>query len=148
MNPIGIRRMQMLDIEAVMKVEQASFSTPWSQQAFESELKNELTYYLVLCEGRKIIGYAGMWIIVDEAHVTNVAVLPEYRGRGLGEKLMSSLKEAAAARGAASMTLEVRPSNRAARSLYEKLGFVRCGLRRNYYTDTAEDALIMWCRRL
>lgn len=148
MNQVCIRRMQTLDIEAVLKVEQASFSTPWSQQAFESEMKNELTCYLVLCEDKKVIGYAGMWIIVDEAHVTNVAVLPAYRGRGLGEKLMFALKETAAARGAVSMTLEVRPSNQTAQNLYEKLGFVRCGARRNYYADTSEDAVIMWCHHL
>jgi ribosomal-protein-alanine N-acetyltransferase len=101
-----------------------------------------------MVEAGKIIGYAGMWLIVDEAHVTNVAILPAYRGKRLGEKLMSALLEHAKNRGAVRMTLEVRASNTVAQGLYSKFGFTSQGRRRNYYMDTKEDALIMWCEKL
>ncbi len=148
MTSIMIRRMNTLDIDGVLAVEQQAFTTPWSREGFVDEMRNELAYYLVLVDGGKIIGYAGMWLIVDEAHVTNVAVLKEYRGKKLGEKLMSTLLEHAKNRGALRMTLEVRVSNEVAQGLYHKFGFTSQGRRRNYYTDTNEDALIMWCERL
>jgi ribosomal-protein-alanine N-acetyltransferase len=140
--------MNTLDIDGVLAVEQQSFTTPWSREGFVNEMNNELSYYLVMVEAGKIIGYAGMWLIVDEAHVTNVAVLPTYRGKRLGEKLMSALLEHAKNRGAVRMTLEVRASNMVAQGLYSKFGFTSQGRRRNYYTDTKEDALIMWCEKL
>ena len=148
MTVMMVRRMNMLDIDGVLAVEQQSFTTPWSREGFVNEMKNELSYYLVMVEAGKIIGYAGMWLIVDEAHVTNVAVLPTYRGKRLGEKLMSALLEHAKNRGAVRMTLEVRASNTVAQGLYSKFGFTSQGRRRNYYTDTKEDALIMWCEKL
>lgn len=145
MNEILIRRMHIGDMDEVMEVEQASFITPWSRVAFEGEITdNDLACYLVLVDGVRVVGYAGMWIIIDEAHITNVALLPEYRGRGLGEKLMIALMAEARGRGAKSITLEVRASNSPAKRLYAKLGFICCGVRRQYYTDTKEDALIMW----
>jgi ribosomal-protein-alanine N-acetyltransferase len=143
-----IRRMNEMDIDSVLVVEQQSFTTPWSREGFVNEMKNELSQYLVLVHDGKIIGYAGMWIIVDEAHVTNVAILNEYRGQKLGEQLMTALIERAKERGALSMTLEVRESNRVAQGLYAKFGFVSRGVRRKYYTDTQEDALVMWCDQL
>jgi ribosomal-protein-alanine N-acetyltransferase len=148
MNSFIVRRMNALDIDGVLAVEQRSFTTPWSREGFVNEMNNELAYYLVLVEAGNIIGYAGMWLIVDEAHVTNVAVLPEYQGKKLGEKLMSALLEHAKNRGAIRMTLEVRASNKIAQGLYSKFGFTSQGRRRNYYTDTKEDALIMWCESL
>lgn len=151
MNNILLRRMIGLDIEGVFKVEVASFTTPWSKGAFESEIyDNELTYYLVAVdtESKEVIGYAGMWIIVDEAHITNIAIMPEFRGQGLGEKVLKGLMSEAKARGATSMTLEVRRSNVIAQRLYNKLGFTKRGVRPKYYTDTKEDALIMWCDAL
>jgi len=148
MTVMMVRRMNTLDIDGVLAVEQQSFTTPWSREGFVNEMKNELSYYLVMVEAGKIIGYAGMWLIVDEAHVTNVAVLPTYRGKRLGEKLMSALLEHAKNRGAVRMTLEVRASNTVAQGLYSKFGFTSQGRRRNYYTDTKEDALIMWCEKL
>lgn len=148
MTVMMVRRMNTLDIDGVLAVEQQSFTTPWSREGFVNEMNNELSYYLVMVEAGKIIGYAGMWLIVDEAHVTNVAVLPTYRGKRLGEKLMSALLEHAKNRGAVRMTLEVRASNTVAQGLYSKFGFTSQGRRRNYYTDTKEDALIMWCEKL
>lgn len=143
-----IRRMNEMDIDGVLEVEEQSFTIPWSRAGFVSEMKNELSYYLVMVNGGKIIGYAGMWLIVDEAHVTNVAIVPEYQGQKLGEKLMRALIEHAKARGALSMTLEVRASNKVAQGMYTKFGFISRGIRHKYYTDTQEDAWIMWCDQL
>jgi ribosomal-protein-alanine N-acetyltransferase len=149
MSEIQIRRMKVDDVDEVFNVESRSFPTPWARDTFEGEiLENDLAYYLVLVVGEQVIGYAGMWLILDEAHVTNIAILPEYRANGLGEKLVAALVEHAKAKGAASMTLEVRVSNLVARHLYDKLGFESCGLRRQYYADTQEDALIMWRHNL
>lgn len=143
-----VRLMTCEDIQGVLTVERAAFLTPWSQQTFETEMENQLAHYLVMEKGNSVIGYAGMWIILDEAHVTNVALLSDYRGQGLGTKLMTSLMEYAKRHGAGSMTLEVRVNNFIAQKLYTKLGFVAGGLRPDYYTDTHEDALIMWCYNL
>lgn len=152
MNRFFTRRMLSIDIDSVLKIEHASFSMPWSRAAFEGELDdNELTCYLVLIDGEKkktVVGYAGMWIIVDEAHVTNIAILPEYRGVGLGEELLVALIKKAVERGADKMTLEVRKSNAPAQSLYHKFGFYESGVRPGYYTDNHEDAIIMWCDNL
>ena len=148
MTSIMIRRMNEMDIDGVLAVEEEAFTTPWSRMGFVTEMKNELSYYLVMVDSGKIIGYAGMWLIVDEAHVTNVAILSAYRGQKLGEKLMGALIEHAKNRGALSMTLEVRSSNDVAQGLYAKFGFVSRGIRRKYYTDTQEDAMIMWCDQL
>ena len=139
------RRMNLADLDGVVAVEEATFSVPWSRAAFAGELENELALYIVALENGKIIGYAGTWIIVDEAHVTNVGIIKECRGRGLGERLMRELMEKAKARGATAMTLETRVSNQVAQALYGKLGFKPAGFRRKYYTDNQEDALIMWC---
>jgi ribosomal-protein-alanine N-acetyltransferase len=147
--PLNIRPMTLDDIDAVLAVEQVSFITPWSRDAFVAEAgDNDLAVYLVLEADGQVIGYAGTWVILDEAHVTNVAVMPAFRGQGLGERLMRSLIDKARGRGARRMTLEVRPTNAAARGLYGKLGFTACGLRPRYYSDTGEDAVIMWLDEL
>lgn len=144
-----IRLMGPEDIDAVVTIEQESFSTPWSRVAFENEVgDNQLAHYLVVDVGGRVVGYAGMWLILDEAHVTNVAVLPDYRCQGVGRQLMTTLLAHAKALGATCMTLEVRVSNAAAQRLYTGMGFVLRGLRRQYYTDTREDALIMWRENL
>ncbi|MGM7685018.1 ribosomal protein S18-alanine N-acetyltransferase [Cytobacillus sp. Hm23] len=139
------RLMNVEDIEDVLKVEEASFATPWSKDIFLSEINNnKYAHYIVAEEDGLVIGYCGAWIIVDEAHITNVALLPEYRGRKLGEAMLKQLMDFAKALGAKTMTLEVRVSNIIAQSLYRKLGFNDGGIRKNYYTDNQEDALIMW----
>ncbi|MDR3589965.1 MAG: ribosomal protein S18-alanine N-acetyltransferase [Negativicutes bacterium] len=141
----GIRSMDVNDIDPVVTVEQQSFAIPWSRAAFETELaENTLAHYLVAEVDGAVVGYCGMWIILDEAHLTNVAVLPEYRSQGIGRSLLITLMEYAKLRGATCMTLEVRKSNYSAQRLYRRLGFMPRGLRRQYYTDTAEDAVIMW----
>ena len=146
---VKIRRAYFSDALNIHSVEVEAFSNPWSLKAFETELTdNELAYYLIAEKDGGIIGYAGMWLIVEEAHVTNVAISTPFRGQGIGELLMKSLIEYAASRGARSMTLEVRVTNAVAQGLYEKMGFVKRGVRRQYYSDNREDALIMWLDRL
>lgn len=143
--PIGIRRATIKDLNLICEVEKESFSTPWSKEAFKRELTtNRFAHYFVIEWGSQIVGYAGMWIILDEAHVTNVAIVPKVRGLKLGELLMRHLMVSAKLLGAHSMTLEVRVSNHIAQNLYRKLNFEERGIRKNYYADTMEDALIMW----
>lgn len=137
--------MGLADIDGVMVVERLSFPTTWSRQAFLHEITaNRHARYFIARVGRQVVGYGGMWLILDEAHVTNVAVHPDWRGRHIGEALMRALIRCARSYGITRMTLEVRVSNQVAQNLYTKLGFRPAGIRKGYYTDTREDALIMW----
>lgn len=139
------RSMRLDDIKAIGEIEKEAFTTPWTENAFHNELtNNHFARYMVMELDGRIAGYAGMWLIMDEAHITNIAVRREYRGRKLGERLLRELKATASYFGARRMTLEVRVSNRIAQNLYEKLGFRVEGVRRAYYSDNNEDALIMW----
>lgn len=141
--------MELEDIDAVLAVESRSFTMPWSRQAFVDELTaNLLARYLVLEGGAGVVGYAGVWIIGDEAHVTNIALLPECRGQGWGGRLFLALLATAWEAGAERMTLEVRPSNTSARQMYARFGFTEAGRRKGYYTDNQEDALILWQQNL
>ncbi|HET7578759.1 MAG TPA: ribosomal protein S18-alanine N-acetyltransferase [Bacillales bacterium] len=144
---VRFRYMTLEDISGVLKVEHASFSMPWSEAAFYNELTGNrfATYILAEMDG-KIIGYCGVWVIIDEAHITNIALMPEYRGKKIGEALLRTAMQYARMRGARKMTLEVRVSNEVAQALYRKLGFEPGGIRKNYYTDNYEDALVMWVR--
>ncbi|KAB2330019.1 ribosomal protein S18-alanine N-acetyltransferase [Bacillus mesophilum] len=142
---LTFRFMKEEDIEDVLQIEQASFTTPWTREAFYHEMtQNRFAVYVVLEEDGKIIGYCGSWVVVDEVHITNVAIHPNFRGQKLGEALMRNMIEVAIELGAVSMTLEVRVSNHIAQALYRKLGFQDGGIRKNYYTDLQEDALVMW----
>ena len=142
---VRFRKMELSDIPHICVIEQECFATPWTEEAFRNELtQNHFARYIVMLWEDDIIGYAGMWTIMDEAHVTNIAVTGEQRGKGLGERLLQELITMAAASGMSRMTLEVRVSNTIAQRLYEKFGFVGEGLRRGYYSDNQEDALIMW----
>lgn len=139
------RFMTLDDIDEVLKVEESSFTVPWKREAFYNELvHNQFAKYIVMSDNDRVIGYCGMWLILDEAHITNIAVLPDYRGKKLGEALLMQAKILAMQHGAVTMTLEVRVSNQVAQSLYRKLGFKPGGIRKNYYTDNQEDALVMW----
>lgn len=139
------RSMTLHDIPDIMIIEHESFTLPWSEDAFRNELThNHFARYLVMEYNGKPIGYAGMWTIVDEAHVTNIAVRPGYRGQHLGERLLNEIMDWASDLGMLRMTLEVRVSNYVAQSLYGKKGFVPAGTRKGYYSDNNEDALIMW----
>jgi [ribosomal protein S18]-alanine N-acetyltransferase len=142
---ITFRNMTVDDLDDVMEVEVNSFTVPWSREAFFNELtKNQFAQYLVVEVDQKVVGYCGVWIIVDEAHITNIALLPEYRGMKLGEALMAKVLEIAREMGALRMTLEVRVSNNRAQNLYRKFGFEEGAIRKQYYTDNMEDALVMW----
>lgn len=123
-----------------------SFPIPWSYDSFKRELKNKLASYLVVIMDNRVLAYGGIWVILEEAHITNIAVHPDYRCKGIGETLLNALLDKAYARGAKEITLEVRVSNLPAQWLYKKLGFSEEGIRKNYYEDNKEDALIMWKR--
>lgn len=140
-----IRRMTIADVGGVAAVEAATFPTPWSRDAFISEMKNVAARYLVAEKDGQIIGYAGAWIIIDESHITNIAVLKEHRGQGIGCALTAGLMQYLSNLGAAYATLEVRKSNVVAQNLYVSLGFIKLGVRKRYYEDNGEDALIMVC---
>jgi [ribosomal protein S18]-alanine N-acetyltransferase len=136
--------MTLDDLPAVHAIERASFAAPWPDDAYRSELlTNRLATYVVARLGEVVIGFAGLWMMVDEAHVTTFAVDPRWRRRGVGERLLVVLLDVALARDAREATLEVRLSNLPARRLYEKYGFRPVGIRPRYYTDNGEDALIM-----
>lgn len=142
---ITFRHMTVDDLDEVMEVEVNSFTIPWSREAFFNELtKNQFAQYLIVEVDQKVVGYCGVWIIVDEAHITNIALLPEYRGLKLGEALMAKVMELAREMDAIRMTLEVRVSNVRAQNLYRKFGFEEGAIRKQYYTDNMEDALVMW----
>jgi ribosomal-protein-alanine N-acetyltransferase len=139
-----IRAMSVADLAAVQQIERASFVTPWPSQAYRQELEtNRLAMYLVASIGDSIVAYGGIWLMVDEAHITTFAVHPGYRRRRIGERLLLALLDLARDRRAREATLEVRLSNLPARRLYEKYGFRPVGIRPRYYSDNNEDALIM-----
>jgi len=136
--------MKVEDLDAVHDIERESFATPWPPHAYRQELEtNRLAHYIVARFGDRVVGYAGMWLLVDEAHVTTFATSARWRGHGIGERLMLALLDLARSHRANEATLEVRPSSVAARRLYEKYGFREVGIRPRYYTDNNEDALIM-----
>jgi len=141
---VMIDDMRLADLDTVHAIERASFTTPWPPHAYQSEIEsNRLARYVVARIDGEVVAYAGMWIMVDEAHITTFAVDPSWRRQHLGERLLLAVLEIAVARGAREATLEVRLSNLPARRLYEKYGFRPVGLRPRYYSDNNEDALIM-----
>jgi ribosomal-protein-alanine N-acetyltransferase len=143
-NYIG-EEMNLSHIDDVVEIENLSFKTPWSKSAFIYELtKNKCSKYRVILKDGKVVAYGGMWILLDEAHITNIAVHPEYRGIGLGKMIVEHMIKAAKGSGVTSMTLEVRVGNIPAINLYKKYGFEEVAIRKGYYQDTGEDALIMW----
>ncbi|WP_425444449.1 ribosomal protein S18-alanine N-acetyltransferase [Terribacillus aidingensis] len=140
-----VRQMQLADIPAVYTIETASFATPWTIDIFEREItENTFASYFVIENEGVIAGYCGMWLVIDEAQITNIAILPSYRGKKLGEKLFAHVMEQAILAGAYRLSLEVRVSNLPAQHLYRKFGLVPGGIRKNYYTDNQEDAIVMW----
>ena len=144
-----IRFMRLKDVEAVAAIEQATFARPWSRESFRQELiRNVAARYLVAEMNGEILGYAGAWVILDESHITNIAVREDARGQGLGKRLTAELLQVLSNLGASYATLEVRVSNERARHLYECLGFVSVGKRKRYYEDNNEDAFLMVCEHL
>ena len=143
MSDITMGLMTLDDIEAVHDIEAATFRTPWSKESFYKEVTdNPCARYVVLREDGVTIAYAGVWFVLDEGHITNIAVRPDRRGMGYGEMVTRGMIQLAADSGMNWMTLEVRRSNKAAQNLYHKLGFIDVGYRKRYY-ENSEDALIM-----
>jgi [ribosomal protein S18]-alanine N-acetyltransferase len=141
---ILIEPMRVADLDEVQTIEHASFATPWPPNSYRSELEtNRLAQYVVARAEGQVVAYGGIWLMVDEAHITTFAVAPAWRRRKIGERLLLALLDLATERRASEATLEVRLSNLAARRLYEKYGFRPVGLRPRYYSDNNEDALIM-----
>lgn len=144
-NRFTIRRMEREDIEKVYQIELQSFSAPWSKESLYYELEQNLfAKYLVVEYENEVIGYCGLWVIMDDAQITNIAVHPEYRGMKIGESLLKFSIQLSKEMSAKRLSLEVRVSNHIAQSLYKKVGFVSGGIRKRYYTDNQEDALVMW----
>lgn len=146
---ITIRPMRLSDIEAVSKLERRSMSLPWSSSAYVTEVNNPNAHYLVAkSEDGSVVGYGGIWVIMDEMHITTLAVDPASRGKKIGERILIVLLEEAMRRGANRATLEVRQSNRIAQNLYHKYGFQEVAMRPRYYSDNGENAVIMWAEDL
>ena len=145
---VHYRKMTPDDVEAVYAIELATFPAPWTLDSFHYEMReNQFAHYIVaMNDDNKIIGFCGMWIVIDAAQITNVAVLEEARGLGIGEALMREAMQAAKDGGAEMMSLEVRVTNTVAQNLYRKLEFQDGGIRKGYYTDNGEDALVMWVK--
>ena len=141
---VVVEPMRLDDVAAVHEIERLSFSTPWPAYAFEQELRgNRLARYVVARASERVVGFAGLWLMVDEAHITTFGVHPDWRRQGIGRQLLLNVAELSAAIGARRMTLEVRESNVVAQVLYAAFGFDVVGRRRAYYTDDGEDALVM-----
>lgn len=141
---VTIRKMKSQDIGRVIEIERQSFTLPWSENAYLNEISNRSAYYTVAEEDGVIVGYIGMWIIMDEAHITTLAVDPKNRKHKIGERLLIDLLSNAMRIGARRATLEVRSSNIKAQNLYSKYSFTSAAIRKAYYRDNDEDAIVMW----
>lgn len=142
--PIVVEPMKVADIAAVHEIERLSFQSPWPAYAFEQELtSNRLARYVVARSGARVVGFGGLWLMVDEAHVTTFGVHPDWRRMGIGRRMLVALLDLAVDLRASRVTLEVRVGNEAAQRLYSELGFEVAGRRVAYYTDDGEDALVM-----
>jgi ribosomal-protein-alanine N-acetyltransferase len=141
--PITIIPMTADHLEAVAELERICFSTPWSRNMLAEELENDCSAFLVALYDGRVVGYAGVQVVVDEGYIANVAVRPEFRRGGIAERLLRVFLRFAQANHLAFLTLEVRDSNRPAIALYSKLGFREAGRRRNYYEHPREDAILM-----
>ena len=146
MNNINTSPMTYEDIDDVLAISFLSFPISWSRESFLTELENNLSYYIVAKSNDIVIGFGGTWIIIDESHITNIAVHPSFRGFGIGELILKALIDVCKSHFISSMTLEVRASNVVAISLYNKFDFKEEGRRKRYYEDNGEDALILWKR--
>ena len=142
-NMIQIRRMTDNDVNEVAELEKQCFSVPWSEKSFHDEMTNKLAIYFIARADEKCVGYAGFWNVSGEGGITNVAVLPEYRRKGIASLMIEEMIKEAKDLGLEILTLEVRKSNVSAQGLYRKYGFDIIGERKRYYSDNGEDAWIM-----
>ena len=147
-DPVSVEPMRRSDLDAVLRIDRRCFPNPWLQSAYLTELSNRAACYLVARIGPDVVGYGGQWVIMDEAHITTLAVDPLHQGRKIGERLLLALLEEGILQGAGRATLEVREGNRAAQNLYRKYGFHEAAIRRNYYTDNGENAVVMWAEEI
>ena len=143
---VTIDLMKEADIDAVLDISSLSFAVCWSKSSYIQELTNPVAKYFVAKIDDKVVGFAGTWIVLDESHITNIAVHPNYRKQGIASKLLKELLNHCKRKGCVAYTLEVRSSNAAAKALYEKHSFKQDGIRKGYYEDNKEDAVIMWLR--
>ena len=144
-----VRRMTLDDVERVSAIEAEAFPRPWTVADFRHELtENKVARYLVVEEAGEVAAFAGVHVIIDQGHVTNIAVAEQHRGKGYGRLVTAALMQYAANLGATYLTLEVRASNQAAQNLYASLGFIKVSVRKRYYEDTGEDAWLMACDQL
>lgn len=140
-----VRKMDRADLSDVVGVEVAVYDSPWPQDIFFREItENKHAHYFVAVRDGYIIGYGGMWLVVDDAQITNIAIHPAWRGYKYGEALFRTMFDYGIYHGMRRLSLEVRESNVVAQRMYEKFGMVRAGIRKNYYTDNQEDAVVMW----
>src|SRR6202790_209726 len=141
--------MTAADLAAVLAIEALVFSTAWPLNAFANEIRdNKLAHYFVERLDGEIVVYGGIWVILEDSHITTIAVHPDFRGRQLGEEMLLKLLDEAILQGASWITLEVRESNDVAQKLYRKYGFTTVSTRRGYYSDNGENALVMWAGNL
>lgn len=145
MNDLTIRMADAADVDIIARLEEICFSVPWTRESILRELEenSRALYFVAEIDGTPV-GYGGMWIIVDEGHIINIAVLPQFRGRHIASLIMAVLIAFGETRGVRRFTLEVRSSNEPAKAIYRKFRFKEEGLRRGYYQDNGEDAIIMW----
>ena len=147
MTEMTIRQADTADVDAIYEIETLCFPDPWSRESLRSEFtENPRSFYVVAEIDGEVVGYAGLWWIEDEGHITNVAVKPGFRNRRIGSQIVEAMLEHTRKQGIRYYTLEVRASNVSARALYEKYGFEVEGVRKGYYQVGHEDALIMWRR--
>lgn len=143
-NNILIDDLRLEYIDAIYEIETMSFALPWSKDSLIKELDNKNARYFIAILDGKVVGYIGLWEIIDEGHITNIAIHPDFRGHGFGKTLLAAAVDYCKNKSFYGITLEVRVSNTIAINLYESLGFVNCGIRKNFYTDNNEDGIIMW----
>ena len=137
------------DLDAVLEIERASFTNPWTREMYRTELDNKgLAHCLLAKDGEQAVGFCSFWRILDELHINNLAVAPERRRQGIGRALLQFALEEGVRSGASKATLEVRRSNDIAKNLYERFGFSVAGVRRDYYSNPREDALVLWKDKL
>lgn len=143
-----IRPWKKSDIDAVYEIEVECFRSPWTKLSLLSEYRNKIAVYKVVELDNRIVGYCGMWVLYDEAHITNIAISRNYRGNGYAQKLLIEMMKSASLKDATMMTLEVRETNIPAQNLYKKLSFEKEGERKKYYQDTGESAYLLWNRNI
>lgn len=135
-------------LEAVLKIEARTHGAPWSEASFRNEIDSPQSIFIVAILNGEVVGYGGTWILVDESHITNVVVNEDLRGQGIGRRLMNEILKLSKERGAVCSTLEVRAGNAAAIHLYESMGYVNSGVRKGYYPNNREDAIVMWLHEI